>query len=208
MASQGSQRPFTPRAVKRARVFRTRFGAALLLAAALSACVSSTAAGGAQAIISLSVGDGLSIAGSKIQCGVSANVGYGLKLAGQTYIVCGPSTHVKGGGYIALIESDGRVVILSVKTQKSVSSRAPAAVGAQKGMSTARIGDVVVLKGTSIMCDAIRVGGKPTLICDYVNAKGVVRANSYSFGISDAIVSSLKWDAAKHVHVLRSWSEG
>ena len=109
----------------------------MLAGAVLLACLSSPAAARSTATITLSEGDGLSIAGSKIQCGVSANVGYGLRLSGTTYIVCGPSTQVK-----------------------------------------------------------------------YVDGKGDLRPNSYSFGISDAVVSSLKWDAAKRVHVLDTWPEG
>ena len=67
---------------------------------------------------------------------------------------------------------------------------------------------MIVANGTSILCYVIKVSGKPTLICEYVNGKGVVRPNSYSFGISDAVLTSLKWDAAKQVHVLQTWSEG
>ena len=47
----------------------------------------------------LIAGQGVTVAGSKIQCSVGKDVGYGLNLKGKTYIVCGPSTNVKGGGY-------------------------------------------------------------------------------------------------------------
>jgi hypothetical protein len=190
------------------RLHGMRGGVAMLAGAILFVALSGSAAARSMTIITLSVGDGLMISGSKIQCGVSANSGYGLRLSGKTYIVCGPSTQVKGGGYVALIESDGRVVILSVKTHKTVSSRAPQAVGRRSSLRTARLGDVIVLSGTSILCTVIKVGGKPTLICEYVDSKGVVHPNSYSFGISDAVVSSLRWDTAKQVHVLQTWPEG
>jgi hypothetical protein len=163
--------------------------------------------GRATSIVTLSVGDGLAISGSKIQCGASANVGYDLPLSGKTYIVCGPSTQVRGGGYVALFVSDGRVVILSIKTHKAVSSHAPRAVARRDALRTARIGDVIVLSGTPVLCDVIKAGGLPTLVCESVDGKGVVRPNSYSFAISDSLVSSLRWDAAKQVHVLQSWHE-
>ena len=184
-----------------------RVGFAVLAGAMVFSGISSSAVARSGAIITLSVGDGLALSGSKIQCGVSANVGYGLRLGGKTYIVCGPSTRVKGGGYVALIESSGHVFILSVKTHKVVSSRAPAGVAHRSVLRTARMGDVIVLRGTSILCSLIRVGGLPTLLCEYADHKGGVRPNSYSFGISDAVVSSLRWDGAKRVHVLRTWPE-
>jgi hypothetical protein len=149
------------------------------------------------AIITLSVGDALNLSGSRIQCGVSANRGYGLRLAGLTYIVCGPSSEVKGGGYVALMDSKGRVVVLSIRTEKTVSSRTPASAVSRSGGNTARIGDVVAINGTPILCLMIKVGGVPTLLCEYVDGKGVVRPNSYSFGISDTVASSLHWDATK-----------
>jgi hypothetical protein len=179
---------------------------AALAALLLLVAVPGSALARSDAIITLSVGDALSLSGSKIQCGVSANRGYGLKLTGLTYIVCGPSTQVKGGGYVALMDSKGRVVVLSIRTEKAVSSRTPASAGSQAG-NTARIGDVVAINGTSILCSMIKVSGVPTLLCEYVDGKGVVHPNSYSFGISDTVVSSLNWDATKRVHVLQTWSE-
>lgn len=56
---------------------------------------------------------------------------------------------------------------------------------------------MVVLSRTSILCDVITTGGKPTLLCEYVDGKGVVHPNSYAFAISDELVSSLRWDASK-----------
>jgi len=190
------------------RVQGVRWGLVILAGAIVVGGLSDSVAARPGAIITLSVGDGLAMAGSAIQCGVGANSGYGLPLRGKTYIVCGPSTQVKGGGYVAVMESDGRVVILSIKTHKTVFSRAPQAVVGRSALRSARIGDVIVLTRTSILCDVITAGGKPTLICEVVDGKGAVRPNSYSFGISDAVVSSLRWDAAKKVHVLQTWPEG
>ena len=68
-------------------------------------------------------------------------------------------------------------------------------------------GDTIVLPGTSISCNASKVGGKPTIICYYLDKKGVVRAGSISFGISDTVVTSLGWDRTRHVHLLNSWPE-
>ena len=155
----------------------------------------------------LSVGDGLVIVGSKIQCGVAADSGYGLDLRGKMYVVCGPSTQVKGGGYVALMASDGHVYILSIKTHKTVSSRVPAAAVRKAGLYTARLGDRVAIKGTSLLCDVIKVSGVATLLCDYVDSKGVTRANSFAFGLSDVEVTSLEWDPSHHVHILKSWPE-
>jgi hypothetical protein len=182
-------------------------GVSLIAGAALGLGLPDSAVAGATSIITVSAGDGLAISGSKIQCGVSANSGYGLPLAGKTYVACGPSTQVRGGGYVALIVSDGRVVILSVRTQKAVFSYAPRAVAYPSAFRAARIGDVIVLDGTSIVCDVIKASGVPTLICELVDSKGIVHPNSYSFAISDALVSSLRWDPARQVHVLQSWPE-
>ena len=186
---------------------RVRARCAVLAVLLLVVAVPGSALAHANAIITLSVGDSLSLSGSKIQCGVSANRGYGLRLTGLTYIVCGPSTQVKGGGYVALMDSKGRVVVLSIRTEKTVSSRTPAAVVSQRAGNMARIGDVVAINGTTILCLMIKVSGLPTLLCESVDGKGAVRPNSYSFGISDSVVSSLRWDATKHVHVLQTWPE-
>jgi hypothetical protein len=189
---------------------RRRLAAIASLALALMGVAASGAGARSAAIVRMNVGDGLAIAGSKIQCGMSADVGYGLDLKGKRYIVCGPSTSTKGGGYIALMDSDGHVYILSIKTHKTVSSRMPASAVASATRSagvTAKIGDTVALAGTPLLCDVLKVGGLPTLVCELVNAKGRIRGNSYSFGVSDSEVTSLRWDPAQHVHLLASWSE-
>lgn len=176
----------------------------------LAGAVASGAVAHQTRIVRISVGDGLAISGSKIQCGMSADVGYGLDLRGKRFIACGPSTSTKGGGYVALMASDGHVYVLSIKTHKTVSSRMPASAVAsdtRSGLVTVKIGDTVVLGGTPLLCDVLKVGGLPTLVCELVDSKGRIRGNSYSFGISDSEVTSLKWDPAQHVHLLASWSE-
>ena len=183
---------------------------AALSALALTGAAASGAGAQPAGTLRIGVGDGLAIAGSKIQCGMSADVGYGLDLRGKRYIACGPSTSTKGGGYVALMASDGHVYILSIKTHKAVSSRMPASAAASRTRSavvTTKIGDTVVLAGTPLLCDVLKVGGLPTLVCELVNSKGRIRGNSYSFGVSDSEVTSLRWDPTQHVHLLASWSE-
>jgi hypothetical protein len=80
-----------------------------------------------------------------------------------------PSTQLKGGGFVALMVSDGRVVILSVKTHKTVSSRQTLVVR-RSALRTAQLGDVVVVRGTAIGCDVIKVGG--TGLCRGVPLQG------------------------------------
>lgn len=185
----------------------TQIGTVSLVGAILVLVVTGWAAAAPNPVITLSVGDGLAITGSKIQCGVAADSGYGIDLRGKTYIACGPSTAVKGGGYVAVMDSGGRVVILSIKTHKTVSSRGPTAVVRRAALKTARLGDRVTVTGTSLVCDVIKVSNRPTLLCVSHNAKHLIRPNSYSFGISDGEVTSLRWDGKRQVHLLQSWSE-
>ena len=72
--------------------------AVILAGAFVAAAVTGTgSASRAGKVYTLSVGDGLVIVGSKIQCGVAADSGYGLDLRGKMYVVCGPSTQVRVG---------------------------------------------------------------------------------------------------------------
>ena len=103
----------------------------------------------------LVAGQGVTIVGSKIQCSVGENSGYGLNLSGKTYIVCGPSTNVKGGGYVALMDSDGRVYVLSIKTHKTVSVRTPASAVRAAGTWKARLHDQVIVGGEPMICSVI-----------------------------------------------------
>src|SRR5258708_13317503 len=103
-----------------------RAGVATLVGAILLASPSTSVAA-RSTMLPLIAGQGVTVSGSKTRCHVEADSGYGLKLKGKTYIVCGPSTKVRGGGYVALMESDGRVVILSPRTNSTASSPAPTA---------------------------------------------------------------------------------
>ena len=170
----------------------------MLLGVAVAAALCQAAVAGSNGIINLSVGQVVTLSGSSIGCGSrEAN--------GKPYIYCTSSR--SSAGYVALMAANGRVEVLSVKTHKAVFDRTPAVVMRSSIGTAAHLGDVVVLGGTRILCDVIKTGGKPTMICEYVDGKGVVRPNSFSFGISDTLVSSLAWDAQKQVHVLRTWRE-
>jgi hypothetical protein len=176
----------------------------VLLAVGLAFAVSGTAAAAGKTY-ALGVGDTFGIAGSKIACGVAADVGYGLDLRGKTYVVCGPSTAV--GNYVALMASDGHVYILSIKTHKTVSSRVPASAARRSSQYSVKVGDRITVKDTPLVCDVLKISGLPTLLCDDYGPKGSIRPNSYAFGISDGEVTSLEWDASRHVHILKAWSE-
>jgi hypothetical protein len=158
----------------------------------------------------LVAGQGVTVSGSKIQCSVGENSGYGLNLAGKTYIVCGPSTNVKGGGYVALMDSDGRVYVLSIKTHKTVSLRTPAAAVRQAGPWKARLHDQVIVGGEPMICAVITLDNKPTVLCSFFSRKDLThpRANSYAFAINDLHVISVKWDAQQQSHILSEWPEG
>ena len=175
-----------------------RGGGAVLVAAAVAVVLSQSAVARSYAIINLSVGQVVTLSGSSIGCGArQAN--------GKPYIYCTSSR--ASAAYVALMTAMGRVEVLSVKTHKAVFDRTPAVVLHSRIGTAANLGDVVVLAGTPILCDVIKTSGKPTMLCESVDKKGVVRPNSYSFGISDTVVSSLEWDAHKQVHVLHTWRE-
>jgi hypothetical protein len=157
----------------------------------------------------LIAGQGVTVAGSKIQCSVGKDVGYGLNLKGKTYIFCGPSTNVKGGGYIALMDSDGRVYVLSIKTHKTVSFRTPAAAVRSAGTWKARLHDQVIVAGEPMICGVITLDSEPTLLCSFFSRKDLAhpRANSFAFAINDTHVLSVEWDAQRQSHILGDWPE-
>jgi hypothetical protein len=150
------------------------------------------------AIIDLALNQVVQVAHSSIGCGTRSS-------SGTPYIYCTSSR--SSAAYVAILAANGRVEIVSVKTHKAAFNRAPAAVATTNGTPTAQLKDLVVVSGTSILCDVLTVSSKPTMVCEYVNKKGDARPNSYSFGISDSIVSSLQWDAAGKLHVLHTWAE-
>jgi hypothetical protein len=140
------------------------------------------------------------LAGSHVRCG-SGDVN------GQSYVdsgIAGTGNEPKQGGYVVLMTGKGRVTIFDSSTQRTVFSRAAAAV---RAVPTAHVGDTIVLPGIAISCNASRVAGKPAILCYHVDGEGQVRRRSVSFGISDAIVTSLGWNQALKVRVLGSWPE-
>ena len=156
----------------------------------------------------LIAGQGVTVAGSKVQCSVGKDVGYGLNLGGKTYIVCGPSTNVKGGGYVALMDSDGRVYVLSIKTHKTVSMRTPAAA-VRTATWKARLHDQVIVGGEPMICSIITLDNEPTVLCSFFSRKDLThpRTDSYAFAINDAHVLSVKWDANQKSQILGDWPE-
>ena len=155
------------------------------------------------AIVPLPLHGTISLSGSKILCGSG-------HLNGLTYIDCGvadASGQPKRGGYVALMAANGRVSIAAVSTNKIVFSRTPAAAIRATVGTPVHTGDLIELPATSILCNVSLISGKPTIVCEYVDRKGVVRPNSYSFGIGDTLVTSLGWDSTRHVHLLKSWPE-
>jgi hypothetical protein len=99
------------------------------------------------------------------------------------------------------------VNVISATTLKTEFSRAPAAAVREQAGIPVGPGDTIEVPGTSILCSAGSVSGEPTIFCDYVDKKGAVRPHSYSFGISDTVVTALGWDRARHAHLIRSWPE-
>ncbi len=177
---------------------------ALALAGVITTGLAVSPAGGQSlGTVPLPLHGTIGLTGSKIRCGSGT-------LKGLTYVDCGvasASGQPKRGGYVALIAADGRVNIVSTTTLKTEFSRKPAGVVRETAVTPVRPGDTIEVPGTSILCSASSVQGKPTIFCDYVDKKGSIRPGSYSFGISDVVVTALGWDAVRHAHVISSWPE-
>jgi hypothetical protein len=182
----------------RAGSLKARGACAAATAATLALGFASSAGAHQSAIIDLGLNQVVQVANSSIGCGTRSS-------SGTPYIYCTSSR--SSAAYVAILAANGRVEVVSVKTHKAAFNRAPAGVETRNGTPTAQLKDLVVVTGTSILCDVLTVSGKPTMLCEYVNKKGDARPNSYSFGISDTIVSSLEWDAAGKLHVLHTWAE-
>jgi hypothetical protein len=175
-----------------------RRACAAFAAASLAAGLVSGAGARRSAVIDLTVDHVVTVSSSSIGCGARSS-------GGEAYIYCTSSRPT--AAYVAIMASNGRVEILSVKTHGAVFDRTPSAFDARSATPVAHLEDIVTVSGTAILCDVFKVGGKPTMVCEYVDRKGVARPDSYAFGISDTVVSSLEWDAAGKVHVLQSWRE-
>lgn len=180
-----------------------RHTGAILMGAIFVGAFAAAAAGSASRVVRLPLHGTVILSGSNIRCGSGS-------LNGVTYIDCGVSDvsgQPKQGGYVALMAADGRVNVIRVTTKKTVFSRMPAAVVRTSAGTLVHPGDVIQLPGTSISCNVSSVGGKPTIICYYLDTRGVVRPHSYSFGISDTVVTALGWDAVRHAHLIHGWPE-
>lgn len=177
----------------------------MLVAAILAGSLVSAAAGRSGGVVPLQLGGALYLSGSHIRCGSGKDV------KGVTLVDCeivDASDYPKRGSYIVLMEANGRVNVTNESTLKTVFDRKPAAVVQARAKTIIHPGDRIELPGTStISCNASLVGRKPTIFCYYVDKKGVVRAHSYSFAISDTIVTTLGWDAKGHASVIHSWPE-
>ena len=178
--------------------------AALLVGGALVGGFAATASGGSSSrVVKLPLHGSVILTGSDIRCGSG-------RLAGKTYIDCGVSDargQPKRGGYVALMDAAGRVTVYDATSKKAVLTRSPAAVRRTPVGTRIRSGDVVQLPGTSISCNASTVSGKPAIFCYYVDKRGVVRPNSYSFGISDTVLTVLSWNGARKAKLVKSWAE-
>ncbi len=182
---------------------RERLTGTILVCATAAVLVAAGAAARSTRVIPLQLHGTVVLAGSKIRCGSG-------QLKGLTYVDCGVadgSGQPKRGSYVALMAADGRVNIVSATTLKTEFSRVPAAAVATPSPTVVRPGDTVTVPGTALSCSASRVSGKATIICYYLDAKGVVRPHSYSFGISDSVVTALGWDGARHAHLIHAWPE-
>ena len=186
----------------------TLAGAAALAVAILLGTPSTSAAARSR-YFPLVAGQGVTVSGSRTWCRAATDSEYGLDLKGKTYVVCGTSTESKPAGYVALMESDGRVVIVAAHTQKTVSTRSPTAVAQAAGPWTAHLGDQIVLGGEPVICAVITLDNKATVLCSFFDRSDLTRPrpNTYAFAINNARVSSIKWDAQRNPHILQEWPE-
>src|SRR6187549_189360 len=102
------------------------------------------------AVIRLPLHGTVILAGSHVRCGSG-------KVNGQSYVDCGiagTGNEPKKGGYVALMTGNGRVTIFDSTTQRTVFSRATAAV---RAVPTAHPGDTIVLPGVAISCNVSTV---------------------------------------------------
>jgi hypothetical protein len=176
----------------------------LLSLIALAAC-STGASASSTKLITLPLHGTLFLANSHIACGSGTS-------HGQVFIDCGieaKNGQPKPGSYVALMADSGKVSLINASTNKIVFNRAPA-MRERRAFSgpTVHPGDVISLPtARSISCQISSVGGKTTIICYYVDKKGVVKPGSYSFGMSDVVATALGWDAARKAHLINHWVE-
>ena len=148
----------------------------LLAGAILAGLVAGGASGRSARIVQLQLHGTIALSGSKIQCGSGQQ-------KGLTYVDCGvadASGQPKRGGYVSLMASDGRVNVVATSTLKTVFSRVPAVSIRRSAAIVVKAGDTIALPKTSISCYASKVGGVPTIFCNYVDTKGNARPGSYA----------------------------
>ena len=175
------------------------------IVAALSMVAPAGTAVAASHVVSLPLHGTLSLAGSHVLCGSG-------RAKGLTYIDCGiggASGQPKRGGYVALLAANGKVSVIAVSTNKVVFDRvaAPLALRAPStSVITVHPGDEVRLPGVAaISCKISSLEGATTILCFYVDRQGGVRPRSFSFGMSDRIVTTLGWDASRTARPLHDW---
>jgi hypothetical protein len=179
----------------------------LCAASAVVLCwLAATAGAASQHLVSLPLHGTLSLAGSHVLCGSG-------KYKGLVYVDCGiggANGTPKKGGYVALMASNGKVSVLDVSGNRIVFDKVAAPLARSTGASTvvsAAPGDEVRLVGvSSIDCKVSLVTTTTTIVCFYVDKKGV-RPRSFSFGISDTTVSTLGWNASRRAKLLHTWIE-
>jgi hypothetical protein len=179
--------------------------AAILL---VSVAVPASATASAGRVVVLPQHGTLLLAGSQVTCGSGTT-------AGQTFIDCGiigTKGNPKAGSYVALMTRAGKVTVFGASTNTIVFSRTPAARVRSRpdaaGSIAARAGDRISLPGVpSISCQVSDTGKQTTIICYHVDAKGVVLTGSYSFGMSDVVVTTLGWSKTRKASLLGHWPE-
>jgi hypothetical protein len=178
-------------------------------ALAIVAILAGSFAASAEAkVIALPLHGTIALAGSSVRCGAGLS-------SGLVFIDCGISDtkgQPKRGGYVAVMAENGRVSVIATTTTKTVFSRAPAA-RLQRGAANSpaisvHAGDVISIpKVPAISCTINSLGGKPTVLCYYVDKHGLVRPGSYSFGMSGLVMTTLAWNKARKEHLAGSWPE-
>ena len=59
-----------------------------------------------------------------------------------------------------------------------------------------------------LSCRVVASGGQATIVCYYVDRKtGVLRPDSFSFGLSNTVTTVLAWNAARKEHLAGNWPE-
>jgi hypothetical protein len=183
---------------------RPRASGALVLAALLAGTFAGSASAAAGKVIALPMGGTLFLVNSHVICGSGHS-------NGQTFIDCGiagKGGQPKAGSYVALMADTGKVAVTSTPANRIVFNRAPAGRERPSAGITARPGDTIRLPTVpAISCQISRLSGKTTILCYFVDKRGIVRPGSYSFGMSDVVTTTLGWDKSRKEHLIGDWPE-